>query len=197
MNFIKTTLLGGLAVLFPLLLFWLALSEIAGLLMVMVDPLVDLFPENYFNDAYLPGVLSAFLIAVAAFICGLFARATFVRQLAISMERNLLDKLPIYQMLKKISNAFLDVDSEAFTPALLDAGDGSSDPCYIVEEFGDDLATILLPWSPTSFAGSIKIVPQNSLRKLNCSLDDLSRAISLMGTGVADYVQRAPLSRQT
>jgi hypothetical protein len=93
-------------------------------------------------------------------------------------------------MLRSVSNSFLDSDSATFVPALLVQSDGSSDPCYIVEEFGDGMATIMLPWSPTSFAGSIKIVPVSSLQRLECSFDEYSRALGLMGVGVSNCVQR-------
>lgn len=190
MNFVKTTIMGGLFVLFPLLLFHMAVSEISGLLLVMVDPIADLFPENYFNDVYMPGVMAALLLALTAFILGWLARAAFIRKLGLAFERKVLEKFPIYTMLRSVSDAFLGAESATFMPALLVQEDGSSDPCYIVEEFGDGVATVLLPWSPTSFAGSIKIVPRASLQKLNCSLNEFSRSIGLMGVGVADCVRR-------
>jgi uncharacterized membrane protein len=113
-----------------------------------------------------------------------------IRSLGLSFEKNVLEKFPIYSMLRSVSNSFLDSDSATFVPALLVQSDGSSDPCYIVEEFGDGMATIMLPWSPTSFAGSIKIVPVSSLQRLECSFDEYSRALGLMGVGVSNCVQR-------
>jgi uncharacterized membrane protein len=197
MKFLRTTLTGGLFVLFPLLLFYMAIKEIFGAVLVLVEPIADLFPESYFNDVHLPGVLAAILLALAAFIFGLLARAAFVRRLGLAIEHNVLEKFPMYTMLRSVSNAFLDADSSSFLPAILSQNDGSGDPCYIVEEFGDDVATVLLPWSPTSFAGSIKIVPRRSLRKLDCSLDEYSRSISLMGVGVANCVIRRPESDES
>jgi uncharacterized membrane protein len=55
-----------------------------------------------------------------------------------------------------------------------------------MEEHETGLATVLLPWSPASFAGSIKVVPSSQLEFLNCSVDEYSRSISFMGIGVAD-----------
>jgi uncharacterized membrane protein len=75
------------------------------------------------------------------------------------------------------------------------ADDGSAAPCYVVEECADGLVAVLLPWSPTSFAGLVKLVPRQSLRLLNCSLMEFSRALGLMGVGVSTCIQQAPQDR--
>ena len=53
MNFLKTTVLGGLFILLPLMLLWIGLKEIGGLLALMAAPiadiLVDLFPAEFFE----------------------------------------------------------------------------------------------------------------------------------------------------
>ena len=43
MKFLKTTLLGGLFILLPLMLLWIGLKEIGGLLEAMATPIADLF----------------------------------------------------------------------------------------------------------------------------------------------------------
>ena len=189
MNFIKTTVFNGILILFPLLLLGLAINEIAGLLMALVDPIADLFPPGAFDGAYLPGVLAALLMAVAAFGCGLLARAGVVRRMGRAFERNVLRKVPMYTMLQSISTAFLDADSSGFTPALLGKSGGGQEPCYVVEEHGNGLATVMLPWVPASFAGSIKVAPLDEIQKLDCSLDEYSRSLSLLGVGVAECLR--------
>jgi uncharacterized membrane protein len=192
MKFIKTTIFGGLFILFPLLLLYLAVAEIAQLLVAMAEPIAELFPARFFDEVYLPGVVATLLLTVTAFMCGLLARSKILKRLGATFERNVLHKLPMYKMLKTLSAAYLDAGSSAFSPALIDNRDGSSEPCYLVELHGDGLATVLLPWSPTSFAGSVKIVKENSVRKLNCSLDEYSRSLSLMGVGIASCINRQP-----
>jgi hypothetical protein len=48
----------------------------------------------------------------------------------------------------------------------------------------------MVPWTPASFAGSIKVAPVDELQKVNCSLDEYSRSISLLGVGVADCMRK-------
>jgi len=190
MKFIKSTILTGFLILLPLLLLWLALGQIMQLLVALVDPIVPLLPQAIFSGTHLPGVLSALLLLIAAAIVGLVARSGVAGAIGTAFERSVLAQLPMYPMLKSLSEGFLDVKSSNFRPALLMAEDGSAAPCYVVEECTDGSVAVMLPWSPTSFAGSVRIVPRRSLRLLNCSLMDFSRVLGLMGVGVDDCIRQ-------
>ena len=89
-------------------------------------------------------------------------------------------------MLKIMSSALIDTGSSDVDPALLMDGSGGGDHCYVIEKHEDGRATILLPWSPASFAGSIKVVQQSDLEILSCSIDEYSRSISQIGVGVKE-----------
>jgi uncharacterized membrane protein len=196
MKFIKSTLFTGFLILLPVLLLWLALGEIFQLLVALIGPIVPLLPEGLLSGTHLPGILAAIVLVVAAAIVGLIARSTIATLFGAAFERSVLAKLPMYPMLKSLSESFLDVSSSNFRPALVMAADGSATPCYLVEDSADGSATVMLPWSPTSFAGSVRIVPRHSLRLLHCSLMEFSRALSLMGVGVSSCVEQGPQARQ-
>lgn len=197
MKFFKSTLLTGLYVLLPVLLLWFGLVEIGGLLAALVEPIADMFPSETFSDLYWPGVVAALIFVVTALLLGLLARLPFVASLASSFETAVLFRIPMYKMLKIISSALIDTETSQVSPAILMSDGGGGDPCYVMEEHDDGMATILLPWSPASFAGSIKVVPQSRLQYLGCSVDEFSRSISFMGVGVAECLaQPADTSSQ-
>jgi uncharacterized membrane protein len=192
MNFIKTTLLGGLFILLPLLLLWLGLQEIAGLLIAMATPIADLFPKGPFEDLAAPGLVAALLIVVVSFVLGLAARSYILIRIGRQIENSVLEKLPMYRMLKTMSGALVDSDTSEVVPALVKDGAGGGDPCYVIEKHKDGRATVLLPWSPASFAGSIKVVQQSMLETVPCSIDEFSRSISQVGVGVEDCLTARP-----
>ena len=184
MNFLKTTLLGGLFILLPLMLLWLGLKEIGGLLVSMATPIADMIPGKLFDDLAAPGIIAIFLIAATAFVLGLAAKSAWLSRVGHHIEDSVLNKVPMYRMLKLISSALIDSDAGDVDAALISDGSGGGDPCYVVEKHKDGRATVLLPWSPASFAGSIKIVQQSDLEILPCSVDEFSRSISQIGVGV-------------
>ena len=186
MNFINTTLLGGLFILLPLMLLWLGLLEIVGLLIAMATPIADLFPKGPFEDLAAPGLVAVLLIVGVSFVLGLAARSYILIRIGRQIENSVLAKVPMYRMVKTMSGALLDSDTSEVVPALVKDGAGGGDPCYVIEKHKDGRATVLLPWSPASFAGSIKVVQQSTLETVPCSLDEFSRSISQVGVGIED-----------
>jgi uncharacterized membrane protein len=182
----KSLLLTGLYVLLPVLLLGIGFAEIGQLLAAMADPIAEFFPSAYFDDVQWPGVVAALLIMGVSLLLGALARVPFVARLAGKFETAVLFRVPMYKMLKIISSALIDTDTSQVSPAILKSADGGGDPCYVMEEHDNGLATVLLPWSPASFAGSIKVVPQSGLEYLGCSVDEYSRSISFMGIGVEE-----------
>ena len=186
MQFIKSRILAGLYVLLPLMLLWIGLREIGGLLATMAEPIADMFPSKYFDDLRWPGIVAALLIIAASFVIGIATMLSAVKLFGHKIEKNILFRLPMYKMLKIISSSLVQAETSDVTPAIIKDGNGGGDPCYVMEEHDSGLATVLVPWSPASFAGSIKVVPMSQLEYLNCSIDEFSRSISFMGIGVAD-----------
>jgi len=190
-QFIKSRILTGLYVLLPIMLLWIGLREIGGVLAVMAEPIADMFPSSYFNDLRWPGVVAAFLIVAASIVVGIAAMPSAIRLLGHKIEKNILYPIPMYKMLKIISSSLVQAETSDVRPALIKDGNGGGDPCYVMEEHGNGLATVLVPWSPASFAGGIKVVATSQLQYLNCTIDEYSRSISLMGVGVADCLAKA------
>jgi len=185
-KFLKSALLTGLYVLLPLMLLWIGLLEIGGLLASMAGPIADMFPSEYFEDLHWPGIVAAILIAGASLVVGIVAKLGFISYLAQKFETHVLYRVPMYRMLKIISSSLVRAEKSDVIPALIEDDDGGGDPCYVMEIHENGMATVLLPWTPASFAGSIKVVPVSKLRYLGCSVDEYSRSISFMGIGVED-----------
>jgi len=190
MNFVKTTVAGGFLVLFPVLLLYLGMAEIGGLVVSMAEPIADLLPADTFSNVNLPVVAAVVLILLMSFVLGLLMKSDWMQRLGTSIEKAFLYKLPMYKMLKTVSDALMSTDSAAFRPAIVKSPGGGGDPCYVVELHNDGLATVLLPWSPASFAGSVKVVPADELQQLDCSLDDFSLSLSHMGVGVESCIRK-------
>ncbi len=197
MQFFKSTILLGLYILLPVTLLWIGLKEIGGLLVAMATPIADMFPSTYFDHLKWPGIVAIALLAAASLGVGLLARIKPIAYLANLLEERILARVPMYRMLKIISGSLVMSGSEGVVPALITDKEGGGDPCYIMERHANGLATVLLPWSPASFAGGIKVVPASKLQTLDCSLDEFSRSISFMGVGVEDCLSTTGGNVQT
>ncbi len=190
MQFIKSRVLAGLYVLLPIMLLWIGLREIGGLLAEMAEPIADMFPSKYFDDLKWPGIVAAFLIIGASFVIGLAAMLSAAKLLGQKIEKTILFRIPMYRMLKIISSSLVKSETSGVKPAIVKGANGGGDPCYVMEDHDTGLATVLLPWSPASFAGSIKVVPKSQLEYLHCSIDEYSGSLSFMGVGVEECLSK-------
>lgn len=188
-GFFKTTLLGGLFVLLPLILLYLLLAEMLQLVVVLATPLADLFPEKTFDRINAPVLIALLLIVGASFIFGLALRSMTLRRFGGWFERTVLGRLPLYAAVKSLSRGLIGAKEEAaFRPALLSSSDGEQEIIYVIEEHADGRATVLVPWAPAAFAGSLKIISRERIEMLDASLGDTSRVLSQWGVGAKELL---------
>jgi len=191
-EFLKTTILGGLFVLLPVLLIYLLLTEALQLIVVLATPIADLFPKSTFDKPAAPVLLGLILIVGVSFVIGLVLRSETGRTLGRWIERSTLDRLPGYSALKSLTGSFKGTEEgDAFRPVVLTSPDGTRELGYAVEDHRDGHVTVLLPWVPTPFAGSLKIVDQSRVELIDTSLADFTETLSHWGMGARDLIKKS------
>ena len=188
-EFLKTTILGGLFVLLPIIILYLALGEAMGVLVAIATPFADLFFPGRFEDTQFPVLIALALLIGFSFILGLFMLSETSRRFGNWIERTILGRLPVYNAIKSLTTGFSDSQQESsFKPALLHSISGEKALVYMVEDHGDGNLTVMLPWSPTPFAGVIKIVPKERVEPLDASMKKVTEAISQWGIGTKNLL---------
>jgi uncharacterized membrane protein len=189
--FLKTTAMGGLFVLLPVLLLYLLLSEALGLIVALATPIANLFPKGTFEEINHPVAMGLILIMFTSFLIGLALRSESGRRLGRWIERTVLDRLPVYKALKRLTTGFTETGKDgAFKTAVLNFPGGEREIVYIIEDHGNGYLTVLQPWAPTSFSGFVKIVHQDRLELLEANLGDVSRVLSHWGVGVRELLEK-------
>lgn len=192
-EFFKTTILGGLFALLPILLFFLLLGDILGLVVGLATPIANLFPKGTFDQAKFPVLVALILIVGVSFLVGVAMRSSAGIRFWNWVEGNTIGRLPLYNALKSIFTGFIGKeDKEAFRPALLKSS-GGEELAYLVEDHGNGRATIMIPWSPTPFAGSIKIVDMERVQLLDTKLGDFTMVLSNWGVGTRNLSAKRKL----
>ena len=188
-EFLKTSLVGGLFVLLPLVLFYLLLSELLQVVVVLATPIADLFPKGTFDQVKMPVVIGIILIVGASFLFGLALRSVSLRRLGFWIERTLLDRLPLYNATKRLGRSLEGAQEEsAFRSGVFTSPNGEKELVYVIEDHGDGQMTILCPFAPASFAGSVKIVSADRIEILEASFGDASRVIAHWGVGARELL---------
>jgi len=188
-EFFKSCLIGGLFVVLPLALFFLLLDQILQLLVAIATPIADLLPAGMFDEVKAPVVIAIILIMGASFLFGLILRSVLLRRFGRWIERTTIGRLPLYNAVKSLSKGLIGArEDEAFRSAILNSADGEREIVYLVEDHGNGQVTVLVPWAPASFAGSVKIMSKDRIELLDASLGDTSRVLGHWGVGARDLL---------
>jgi uncharacterized membrane protein len=189
LEFLKTTLAGGLLVLLPLCLFYLFLAELLQIVVLLATPIADLFPAGTFEKVELPVVIAVLLIVAASFVFGLALRSEFLRRVGRAVDDRLLRRLPLYRAIQSLSRGLVSSeDDAAFQSGLLRSPEGDLQVVYVIEDHGDGRLTVLLPFAPASFSGVVKIVDRDRVEQLRAGIGDASRVVANWGVGSKDLL---------
>ncbi|MEH6588952.1 MAG: hypothetical protein V7746_01780 [Halioglobus sp.] len=192
-KFLKEVVFNGLLIIFPVLFLIIIIKEFIALIIGLATPIADLFPRDLIEGIPETEILAALLILAASFIVGIIAKLPPGRAIGRKIERYLLNPLPVYAPLKSLLNALLGAgDSEGFKPAFIIGSSGELEPAYIIEDTGRPRLTVLIPWTPTSFAGSIKLVPRDQVHAVDLTFDAFSLCIGHYGMGLSDLIPVTP-----
>jgi len=195
-EFFKTTVIGGLFVLLPVLLLYLMLAQALPMVIALAEPLALLLPEGALDQGKAKVLMALLLIVGASFLIGLALRSEAGRRLGDWIETNLLLRLPSYAVVKSLVRGFAgDTQGAGFKPAVLVSQTGERQVAYVVEDRGDEYLTILVPWAPTPFAGPVKIVPRDRIKPLGANLGDITCTLSHWGVGLRDLVDEHKTSQ--
>lgn len=196
LEFLKTSAQGGLFVLLPLLLLWLLLGEILGLIVTLATPIADLFPQDMFEDLSMPNLVALILLTAVSFLLGLVLRSEYFEQLWNRFDQNVIGRLPLYNALKRLTKGFYSTEEGCFIAALYHTDENTSELVYLIEKIDDQRSVILVPWAPTSFAGSVKIVKSEQLELLSDNIGNASRVLSHWGVGMKSFIDESSIGQQ-
>ena len=189
---LKSTMLKGLFILLPILLLFLLLAEIFQLLVALATPLADLiFPPDVLENVKEEVLLAILLLLGFSLLVGLLANSIIGRQWGAQLERNTLGRIPLYRAVKRLTSGFSDAGGdEAFLPGLLNSAAGEQDLVFVIEDHGNGKLTVMIPWAPAAFAGSIKVVAADKVEILDTNVGEYSKILSHWGVGLPKVLKK-------
>jgi uncharacterized membrane protein len=192
-RFLKTATLNGLLILLPILFLIIILKELLELLIGLATPIADLFPHAMIDSIPEVNVLAVLLILGSSLAVGIFALLPGTASIGRYLEQRVLDRIPVYRPLKTLLHALLGSEaSSSFKPAMILRDGDELEPAYIVEDTGKARLVVLVPWTPNSFAGTLKLVPRGRVHPLDLTLDEFSLSIGHYGVGLSALLPEPP-----
>jgi uncharacterized membrane protein len=185
LDFLRTTLVGGLLVLAPLYLLILLLLKALGAARQLLEPVVAAIPAA----ATLRVPLALLLVIAACFVAGLVLRTDAGRRALDALQHGILGQIPGYNSLRTMLTRITGTDdgTDAFAPALVEIEDALV-PAVIVEDLPDGQFVVLVPSVPTPFAGALYVLPAARVHRVDIPLTKLLQIYARWGTGTSEMV---------
>jgi uncharacterized membrane protein len=183
-EFVKTTLIGGLLVVLPMWLTVLLLMKVVNGALTVLKPIAKLVPQTIVHDNL---VALALLLAIC-FVTGLLIRTKFGQRLGQSLEQRVLDRVPGYTLFRSLTLRLAgQEEGQSFQPALAEIEEALV-PAFVVEKHADGQFTVFVSSSPTPMAGAIYILPPERVHVLDVPLTKAMLCISKWGAGSGELL---------
>jgi len=185
-EFVKTTVIGGLLIVVPAYLTVILLVKALGGMMALLGPIVALLPAGLHRFAQ---VVAVVLVVLVCFVLGLVARTGLGRRAIGAFERRVLERMPGFAMLRSVVRRVSGTSDDAlFQPVLVEIEEALT-PAFIVEEIDTDRFVVLVPSVPTPAAGSLYILPRARVHWVDVPVTEAIAAITRWGAGTGKLVK--------
>ena len=184
-NFLWTTLLGGFLVVLPIAILVAVFRIIVKFLNRVIEPISRLFAEHEGLSWYVVDGIAVLIIIVACFFIGLFVRTRSGKMIFRSIENNLLEKLPLYNIIKETVMQFTGAKETPFSRVVMVKAFNSDSwmTAFVTDEHPDGLLTVFAPTGPNPTNGYILHVEKDQVRELDANTEDAIRSIISVGVG--------------
>jgi len=192
-HFLTTTIIGGFAVILPIVIFIWVVRLLISLVHAVIAPLTGLInleiPEVFIDLIALVG-----LVAIC-FLLGLFIRTRFGHGIYYYIEKHWFEKLPVYASIRDIVQQFTGQKKTPFTQVVLIDVLGSRMTGFVTDEDeNSDDVSVFVPTAPNPTNGFVFHTKKHQLIYLNVKTEDALRTVVGMGAGSQELIKDGELT---
>ena len=193
-DFLKTTIVGGLVFLVPLVLVSMVLKRGLEIASKVATPVVEHFPAHQVAGIALGTIAAALLLTMVAFAAGLAARTERGRAITRWVGESVLGAMPQYRVVTSMAEGLTKIEQgDGLRPALV-AIDDVWQVCYVLEELEHGWVAIFIPQAPTPMSGNVLYVTEDRLRRLDMRIGEAMQLVKRMGAGSAQSLKNVDLT---
>lgn len=193
LQFFRTTLVGGVLFLIPVILIVLLLHKALGVVSKLLHPIAEQIPRGPLSGPVLAYILAAIALLLIGFVAGLIARTEFGLALGQRIEHFVLRKVPGFTLVKSMAQGSLGTPSDQAIKVAFAFLDEVWVLAFIIEQSEDGLLTVFVPSAPTPTGGSLYFMREDQVRRVDIPLREAIQCIMQLGVGSRALLARARL----
>lgn len=179
-NFARTTLVGGLLFLVPIVVLAVILEKALGLVHKLSDPLAERFPVA---AGQTPILLAAVVLILVCFVLGLLALTGPARLAITWLENTLLSKIPGYVFLKGAGESALGLEDHAPYPLVLARIEEAWQFGFLIEQLEGGHFAVFVPDAPNPLSGSVFFMSPERVRPSDIPVAAALKCLRQLGAG--------------
>lgn len=189
LQFVRTTLSGGILFLLPLVLLMGILNKAHEIFLKISKPLIGKLP-NLIGNFDLHNLIAILILVSVCFISGLLFKLKLTKRWVRRLEENVLSYLPGYALLKSIVAGAVgeEIEHGLSTVMVYNQDEEAWGIGFLVEE-GDGLCTVFFPEAPRHDSGEVKIVPAANVKKVKVSSYKTAKSLKSYGKGAIQWLR--------
>jgi len=191
LKLIKTTIIGGLIFLVPIIIVVTILGKAFELMILVAKPLDAWIPADSIGGITLSNFLAVLAIMLCCLIAGIIAKRVFAKRILSSLESKLLVAIPGYSFVKGMTDSMKSGEEAAknFVPVVA-RFDDNAQMGFEIERTERGNVVVYLPGSPNPWSGSVVYVNEDRVERLDMTVSEAINNIRHLGRGSAKYGER-------
>jgi uncharacterized membrane protein len=186
---IKTTFLGGVFFLVPLIVLTLLFQKGNSIIQKITAPVVSVFPKTQILGVALQEVLTIFMVLLFCFLFGLLAKTWYAKKLIQKLEDNILGLVPGYSFMKNMNESLLGLESNEDLKVILVPTDAGLQFAFLVEEITENKFAVFIPDAPNPWSGSVCFVEKKDITEIDVSQKEAIACIRKLGYGSKELLK--------
>jgi len=188
LQFVLTTVIGGLLFLVPIVFLGFILTKAAGFMMIIAKPLAAWIPVDSIGGVALANFIAIAAVIFVCFLAGLVARHALAGKFVKNLESNVLMKIPGYSMVKGIVSGIDQSSTEALKPVALQFGSAER-VGFEMQKLPDGRSVVYIPSAPSPWSGITQILPPEQVTYLDVPVTRIIEITESFGHGMGDLLE--------
>ncbi len=190
MNFLKTTVIGGLVFLVPIIVVMAILGKAHRLMVTLSAPLAAWIPIDAIGGVALANLLAVAAILALCFAAGLAARSSAAVRAVQSLESGFLTSIPGYGFIKGMTESLAGQGGSESMKPVMARFDDASQLAFEIERNPDGQVVVYVPGAPDPWSGAVFVMTADRVEPLEASMPAAVKNIRTLGRGTTQLLNR-------
>jgi uncharacterized membrane protein len=182
-EFIRTTLIGGILFLLPIVVLIVVLGKAQDISSRIVAPVAQRMPVPSVGGVAVAKILAIAVIALFCLFAGLFARTRLAKRSVGWLERGLLSKVPGYDFFKAVSESMVGFEAEHEQEVVLVRVEEALQIGFLMERVENDHFAVFVPGAPSIWSGSVYFMTEERFQRIHISRAEAMKCLGQLGEG--------------